>query len=90
MVCSANGAHLVEVEHEVKFAYIVKEGVWKRYEHRYDDGKTLERTEDLDEQVDGLQVRQLIVVRIDTDAEEQTSISPVHDLVVPELKWART
>jgi hypothetical protein len=36
--------------------------------------------------VDGLQVRQLIIVRINTTAEEQTGITSVYDLVTSELK----
>ena len=43
-------------------------------------------TENLDEQMDGLQVCELVVVRVHADAEEETSVSPVNDLVVPELK----
>lgn len=43
------------------------------------------RTEDLDEQVDCLQVRELIVVRVDAEAEEQTGVAPIHNLVIPEL-----
>ncbi len=35
--------------------------------------------------MDSFQIRQLIVVRIDADAEEQPSITTVYDLVVPEL-----
>lgn len=35
--------------------------------------------------MDGLEVRELIVVGIDADAEEETGVSPVDDLVVPEL-----
>lgn len=35
--------------------------------------------------MDGLQVRELVVIRIHADAEEQTSVAPVHDLVVSEL-----
>ena len=43
-------------------------------------------TENLDEQVDGLQIRELVVVRVHADAKEETSVSPVNDLVVPKLK----
>jgi len=32
-----------------------------------------------------LQVRQLVVVRVDAGAEEEPRVPPVHDLVVPEL-----
>ena len=35
--------------------------------------------------MDGLQVCQLIVVGVHANAEEQTRIAAVHDLVVPEL-----
>lgn len=35
--------------------------------------------------MDGLEVRELIVVGIDADAEEETGVSSVDDLVVPEL-----
>ena len=43
-------------------------------------------TENLDEQMDGLQVCELVVVRIHANAEEETGVSTVNDLVVPELK----
>jgi hypothetical protein len=36
--------------------------------------------------VNSLQVRQLIIVRIDTTAEEQPGITSVYDLVTSELK----
>ena len=32
-----------------------------------------------------LEIRQLIVVRVDADAEEQASVAPVNDLVVTKL-----
>lgn len=44
------------------------------------------RTEHLDEQVDGLQVCELVVVRIHADAEEQSGVAAVNDLVVAELR----
>ena len=43
-------------------------------------------TENLDEQMDGLQVCELVVVCVHANAEKETSVSPVNDLVVPELK----
>ena len=43
------------------------------------------RTEHLDEQVDRFEVCQLVVVRIDADAEEQPGVAAVYDLVVAEL-----
>jgi hypothetical protein len=33
----------------------------------------------------GLEVRKLVVVRIDTHAEEKASIATVYNLVIPEL-----
>jgi len=33
----------------------------------------------------GLEVRKFVVVRIDTHAEEETSITTVYNLVIPEL-----
>lgn len=42
-------------------------------------------TEDLNEEVDGFQVCELVVVRINAYAEEQSRVAAVHDLVVPEL-----
>lgn len=44
-----------------------------------------EGVEHLDEEVDRLEVRKLVVVGVDARAEEQPRVSPVHDLVVPEL-----
>lgn len=44
-----------------------------------------EGVQDLDEEVDGLQIRQLVVVGVYARAEEQAGVSPVYDLVVPEL-----
>lgn len=44
-----------------------------------------EGVEDLDEEVDGLEVGQLVVVGVDARAEEQPRVPPVHDLVVAEL-----
>jgi hypothetical protein len=35
--------------------------------------------------VDSFQVRQLIIIRIDAAAEEQTGITPVNDFVASEL-----
>ena len=32
-----------------------------------------------------LQVRQLVIVRIDAETEEKTGVASIHDLVVPEL-----
>ncbi len=48
-----------------------------------------EGVEHLDEEVDGLEVGQLVVVRVDARAEEQAGVPPVHDLVVPELHEVR-
>ena len=45
--------------------------------------------EDLDEEVDGLEICQLIVVGIDASAEEETSISAVHDLCVAKFDKVR-
>lgn len=42
-------------------------------------------TEDLNEEVDGFQVCELVIVRVDAYAEEQSRVAAVHDLVVPEL-----
>jgi hypothetical protein len=36
--------------------------------------------------MDCLKVRQLVVVRIDADTEEQTSVASVYNLVVPKLE----
>lgn len=44
-----------------------------------------EGVEDLDEEVDGLEVGELVVVGVDAGAEEQARVPPVHDLVVAEL-----
>jgi hypothetical protein len=35
--------------------------------------------------VNSLQVRQLVIVRVDARAEEETCVPPVHDLVIAEL-----
>ncbi len=48
-----------------------------------------EGVQDLDEEVDGLQIGQLVVVGVDARAEEEARVSPVHDLVVPELDEIR-
>lgn len=42
-------------------------------------------TENLDKQMNSLQVCKLVVIRVDTDAEEQTSVATVDDLVIAEL-----
>lgn len=44
-----------------------------------------EGVEDLDEEVDGLEVGELVVVGVDAGAEEEAGVPPVHDLVAPEL-----
>ncbi|KFZ02531.1 hypothetical protein V500_00124, partial [Pseudogymnoascus sp. VKM F-4518 (FW-2643)] len=44
-----------------------------------------EAIQHLDKEVYGLEVRQLIIIRIDADAEEQPSIPPIHHAVLPEL-----
>lgn len=44
-----------------------------------------EGVEDLDEEVDGLQVGELVVVGVDAGAEEEPRVAPVDDLVVAEL-----
>jgi hypothetical protein len=43
-------------------------------------------TEDLHEEMYGFQVRQLVVVGVHADTEEETRVSPVHNLVVLELR----
>lgn len=43
------------------------------------------RTEDLDKEMDRLEPDELVVVRVDAEREEQAGVSPVHELVVPEL-----
>ena len=44
-----------------------------------------EGVEHLDEEVDGLEVGQLVVIRVDARAEKEPRIPPVHELVVAEL-----
>ncbi len=44
-----------------------------------------EAIQDLDEEVNCLQIRQLIVIRIHTGAEEEPCIAPVDNLVIAEL-----
>ena len=44
-----------------------------------------EGVEDLDEEVDGLEEGELIVVCVDAGAEEEAGVPPVDDLVVAEL-----
>lgn len=44
-----------------------------------------EGVEDLDEEVDGLEEGELVVVCVDTGAEEEAGVPPVDDLVVAEL-----
>lgn len=44
-----------------------------------------EGVEDLDEEVDGLEVGELVVVCVDADAEEEAGVAAVDDLVVAEL-----
>lgn len=44
-----------------------------------------EGVEDLDEEVDGLEVGQLVVVGVDAGAEEEAGVAAVDDLVVAEL-----
>lgn len=43
------------------------------------------RTQDLDEKMNRVEISQLVIVRVDTDAEEQPRIPSIDDLVVPEL-----
>ena len=45
----------------------------------------MQLTKDFDEQVNCFQVRQFIVVRVHTHAEEQAGVTPVDNLVVAEL-----
>lgn len=44
-----------------------------------------EAIEHLDEEVDGFQVRELVVVGVDAGAEEEAGVPSVHDLILPEL-----
>lgn len=44
-----------------------------------------EGIEDLDEEVDGLEVGELVVVGVDAGAEEQAGVAAIDDLVVAEL-----
>lgn len=44
-----------------------------------------EGVEDLDEEVDGLEVGELVVVDVDAGAEEEAGVAAVHDLVVAVL-----
>jgi hypothetical protein len=44
-----------------------------------------EGVEDLDEEVDGLEVGELVIVGVDAGAEKEARIPPIHHLVVPEL-----
>jgi len=44
-----------------------------------------ESVQDLDEEVYGLQIGELVIIRIDADAEEETCISPINDPHTPEL-----
>lgn len=44
-----------------------------------------EGVEDLDEEVDGLEVGELVVIRVDARAEEEAGVAAVDDLVVSEL-----
>jgi hypothetical protein len=48
------------------------------------------RTKHFHKQVDRLEVGQLVIVRVDADAEEQPGVAAVHDLVVPELRDERS
>ena len=42
-------------------------------------------TKNLDKQVHGLKVGELVVVRVDANAEEQACVAAVYDLVVAKL-----
>lgn len=44
-----------------------------------------EGVEDLDEEVDGLEEGELVVVGVDAGAEEEAGVPPVDDLIVAEL-----
>ena len=44
-----------------------------------------ESIQHLDEEVDGLEVSELVVVCVDARAEEEPRVPPVYNLVVPEL-----
>lgn len=44
-----------------------------------------EGVEDLDEEMDGFEERELVVVGVDAGAEEEAGVAPVDDLVVAEL-----
>ena len=39
--------------------------------------------------MNGLQIHQIVVPHINTHTEIQTSVSPVHDLVIPEFHKVR-
>jgi hypothetical protein len=42
-------------------------------------------TEHFHKEMDSLQVRQLVVVRVNADAKKETCVSPVHDFVIPKI-----
>lgn len=44
-----------------------------------------EAIQDLNEEVYSLQIRQLVIIGVDADAEEEACVAPVDDLVVAEL-----
>lgn len=44
-----------------------------------------ETIQHLDEKMNGFQIRELVIVRVDTHAEEQASVTPVNDLRGAEL-----
>lgn len=48
-----------------------------------------EAIQHLDKKVYSLEVRELIIIRIDAHAEEQPRISPIHHAVLPELHEIR-
>jgi hypothetical protein len=48
-----------------------------------------EAIQHLDKEVYSLEVRQLIIIRIHADAEEQPRIPPIHHAVLPELHEIR-
>jgi hypothetical protein len=54
-----------------------------------DCGGERTRTEDFNEEVYSLEVRELVIVGVDTYTEEETCVAAVDDLIVPELRPSR-
>jgi len=65
------GSHLVEVENQIEFANVIKEGIWYRMrEPGHFTCYQGNRTENLDEEMNSLKIGKLVIVGVYADTEK--------------------